>query len=164
MRASLRKHIVKPFWLSVALFAVVGLWRYFDGVWQGAPKSVSPLDPTWITIVAIALATGTVILAMFSVFTPTAFNRIAQLLGWEEKEGSSVSGPTLPSVLGAGAPLKCPKCEHTENFLPGGLVNLTGEGGSVKIAGREFGFSGKKQAESLRCSYCGYSFYRRITA
>jgi DNA-directed RNA polymerase subunit RPC12/RpoP len=164
MRASLRKHIVKPFWLSVALFAVVGLWRYFDGVWQGAPKSVSPFDLTWNTSVVIGIATGTFILAMFSVFTPTGFNRISQLLGWDEKEESSVSGPNLPSVLDAGAVLRCPKCGHTDNFMQAGLVNLTGAGGSVKIAGREFGFSGKKQAESLRCGYCGYTFYRRISA
>jgi DNA-directed RNA polymerase subunit RPC12/RpoP len=163
MRASLRKHIVKPFWLSVALFAVVGLWRYFDGVWQGAPKSVSPFDITWTTSVAIAIATGTVILAMFSVFTPTAFNRISQLLGWAEKQESSVSEPNLPSVLNAGSPLKCPKCGHTDNFRQGGLVDLTGAGGSVKIAGRDFGFFAKKQAESVRCDYCGYTFYRRIS-
>jgi len=164
MRASLRKHIVKPFWLTVALFVVVGLWRYFDGVWQQAPKNISPFDPTWTTIVLIAIATGTITLAMFSVFTPTAFNRITQLLGWEEKQESSVSGPNLPSVLDAGVALKCPKCGHTDNFMQTGLVSLTGAGGSVKIAGREFGFFGKKQAESLRCDYCGYVFYRRITA
>ncbi len=164
MRASLRKHIAKPFWLSVALFAVVGLWRYFDGVWQDAPKSANPFDLTWITIVAIALAAGTFILAMFSIFTPTAFNRISQLLGWEEKQESSVARPNLPSVLDAGAPLKCPKCGYTDNFRQTGLVNLTGAGGSVKIAGREFGFFGKKQAESLWCNNCGYVFYRRINA
>lgn len=164
MRASLRKHIVKPFWLTVALFVVVGLWRYFDSVWQQAPKSISPFDPTWTAIVLIALITGTIILAMFSIFTPTAFNKIAQLLGWEEKQETSIKGPNLASVLDAGAILKCPKCGHAENFVQGGLVNLTRAGGSVKIAGREFGFFGKKQAESLRCSYCGYSFYRRITA
>ena len=38
------------------------------------------------------------------------------------------------------------------------------EGGFVKIAGREFGFFGKKEAESPRCGYCGYAFYRKITA
>lgn len=164
MRASIRKHIIKPFWLTVALFVVVGLWRYFDGVWQNAPKTVSPLDPTWTTLVVIAIVTGTFILALFSIFTPTAFNRIAQLLGWEEKQELSVPGPSLSSVLDAGAPLKCPKCGHVDNFKQTGLVNLTGAGGSVKIAGREFGFSVKKQAESLWCDYCGYVFYRRITA
>ena len=164
MRASIRKHIIKPFWLTVALFVVVGLWRYFDGVWQNAPKTVNPLDPTWTTLVVIAIVTGTFILALFSIFTPTAFNRIAQLLGWEEKQESSASGPNLASVLDAGAPLKCPKCGHMESFMQTGLVNLTGEGASVKVAGREFGFSGKKQAESLRCQFCGYSFYRRIKA
>src|SRR5204862_6905882 len=140
MRESLRRHIVKPFWLFVALFVVVGIWRYFDGVWQQAPKSVNPFDPTWTTIVLIAIATGTAILAMFSILTPTACNRIAKLLGWEEKQESSVSGPNLPSVLDAGAPPKCPKCGRTNNFMQTGLVNLTGAGGSVKIAGREFGF------------------------
>ena len=81
MRASLRKHVAKPFWLSVALFSVLGLWRYFDGGWQNAPKSVNPLDLNWTSIVVIAIGTGTVVQAMSSVFTPTAFNRISQLLG-----------------------------------------------------------------------------------
>src|SRR2546425_7151563 len=128
-QGTFRKHVVKPFFLAVALFAVVGLWRYFESVWQSAPVNVNPFDATRITIFGIALAAGTIILALFSLLTPEAFKTISRMLGWEET-GSSVSQPALRSVLDAGELLKCPKCGNTKTFKQSGLVDLTGERGA----------------------------------
>jgi len=161
-RASIRKHVVKPLYLSIGLFIVVGLWRYFDSVWQAAPSNANPLDSTRFIIFAIAIATGAIILSTFSIFTPAGFRSVARILGWDEPQPTD-SGGALRSVLAPNEPLQCPKCKSTTNFQQRGLVDVSA-GGELKIWGKGFGFSDKKRAESLWCNQCGYAFYRLVEA
>ena len=76
----------KLFILSAALFVIVGLWRYFDSVWQEAPKTANPFDVTWTILVAIAITTGALILGMFYIATPVAYRAISRVLGTDEPD------------------------------------------------------------------------------
>src|SRR5207302_1393528 len=62
------RRVTRLFLLSAGLFVIVGLTRYFQGVWQQAPSTPNPFDTTWLIIILIALVTGTIILGLFSLF------------------------------------------------------------------------------------------------
>jgi len=91
--------VARLFLLSAGLFVIVGLTRYFQGVWQQAPSTANPLDPTWLITILIALVTGTFILGMFSFFTPAAFRVISRMLGVTEDVKPEVSVNNSSSSL-----------------------------------------------------------------
>jgi len=75
--------------LSTSLFFFIGLWRYFEGVWNVAPKTFSPLNTDWTISVIIAVATGSVLLFLLSLANPRAYRIVATAIGGSET-GSSL--------------------------------------------------------------------------
>ena len=98
------RRVTRLFLLSAGLFVIVGLTRYFQGVWQQAPSTANPFDTTWLIIILIALVTGTIILGLFSLFTPAAFRVISRMLGVPEDVKPEVSVNNSSSSPTGSAP------------------------------------------------------------
>ena len=157
--------------LSALTFGLVGINRYYDGVWnQSSPKGSEAFTITgqiqWFAITLIAVITGAVLLGALALVFPWAVVKGAELKNlWDltRTNGKPVdtTEAKLRSTLAPDELLKCPKCGDIDIQRNRGLVSREHRGG-VTIWGKEFGLSSRKPTEAIWCEQCGYTYYRLL--
>jgi hypothetical protein len=92
---------VVSFVLSLETFALVGLNRYFDGVWAGAPPGTSIFTLSgqlvWLASILIATVTGALILGALALTLPRVVREGSGLLSEIRKIGLEHSENPTPS-------------------------------------------------------------------
>jgi len=159
--------------LSALTFGLVGVNRYYEGVWnQSSPKGSQVFTISgqieWFTITSIAVLTGAILLGALALVFPWALVKGAELKNlWDMTRAKSQraltpqEGPKLQSTLPANSPLKCPRCGDTAIQRNRGIVPRE-RGKGFTLVGREFSLFSRQPTEAVWCEQCGYNYYRLL--